>query len=97
MYDQKWVDGSDLPNLGCSSILQSVDKKMAIFEPKYPVMYKQFDPEKCMHFVRVARPATVKTVAALKKNGFKRLLSLTYNSYWLKAKWGLGTKEACEY
>lgn len=97
MYDHAYASGSDLPNLGCSSILQAVDTPKADFLPEYPKMYAGCDPGKCLHFVRVARPLKLKTVATLRKQGFTRVACLKWNQYWVKGREGFGTKELCEY
>lgn len=87
----------DLPYLGCSSILTSIeDGKVRISIPKVG-MYGKVESDKCLHFMRVARPMSLANIALLKAEGFSRLKMLKFNQYWVRGKTGLGSKELCEY
>lgn len=86
-----------LPYLGCSSILTTIDEPKKKFDIPAPKCYAGVDHKKILHFLRLARPASLEMVKILREEGFFRLVSLNWHSYWVRGKPGLGLKENCEY
>lgn len=87
-----------LPYLGCSSHLTAFDEAEQQIEIPMPdKLYREFDPKKILHFVRIARPVGVSSVRTLKEAKFELVAKLKWNQYWVRGKRGLGSKGACDF
>lgn len=96
-YTKHTVVTGELPYLGCSSHLLCWDTPNSNVVFDLPEMYGNVDPQKCLLFLRAARPLSLSAINQLKREGYRRVAALRWNQYWVKGKLGLGERELCEY
>jgi hypothetical protein len=96
-YSKHNVITGELPYLGCSSHLLCWDTPQSEIKFDLPEMYGGVDPQKCLLFLRVARPLSLTAIEQLKREGYSRVANLRFNQYWVKGRKGLGSREECEY
>lgn len=96
-YSKHKVVTGELPYMGCSSHLLNWDTPKSEVKFDLPEMYGKVDPQKCLLFLRVARPLAQSALTQLKREGYARVASLKFNQYWVKGRPGVGSREECEY